>query len=108
MSKKHPKNWVMVWGSTRPAVSIGCEKPESSNDSGYTVIFSDAPDPADVPENAKHPGISSWCLACLRADYPEIVPGLDIAHEYGVADLDDDQWVAGDQSRLEADQGRRR
>jgi hypothetical protein len=36
------------------------------------------------------------------AEFREIGRGLDIAREYGVADLDDDDdWVAGDLSRLE-------
>ena len=29
--------------------------------------------------------------------------GLDIAREYGVADLEDGEWVVGDVSRLEGD-----
>jgi len=34
--------------------------------------------------------------------HPEIGRGLDIAREYGVANLDEDcEWVVGDLSRLE-------
>ena len=56
--------WVMVWGSTPPAFSIGYEKPMTPTDSGFTVIFDDAPEPKDVPEHnpLEHPGISTWCL----------------------------------------------
>jgi hypothetical protein len=40
----------------------------------------------------------------LIDDHPELGRGLDIAREYGVADLDDDgEWVVGDLSRLEPD-----
>ena len=41
---------------------------------------------------------------CLIEEHPEIGRGLDIAHEYGVADLDDDgEWQVGDLSRPERD-----
>jgi hypothetical protein len=34
------------------------------------------------------------CLGCLIDDHPEIGRGLDLAREYGVADLDGDGgWV---------------
>ena len=45
-------------------------------------------------------GIDFVCLHCLIEDHPEIGRGLDIAREYGVADLDDGgEWVVGDLSR---------
>ena len=41
-------------------------------------------------------------LVCLIDDDPSLGRGLDLAREYGVADLDDDgEWVVGDLSRLE-------
>jgi hypothetical protein len=44
------------------------------------------------------------CLDCLIDDHPELGRGLDIAREYGVADLDDSgEWVVGDVSRLDRD-----
>jgi len=100
----HRKAWVMVWGSTKPAVSIGYESPMFKSDSGFTVLFDDAPDPDDVPESEPlaHHGISTWCVHCLIEEHPEIGRGFDIARQYGVADLDDDgQWVVGDVSRLD-------
>jgi hypothetical protein len=42
------------------------------------------------------------CLDCLIDDNPEIGRALDIAREYGVADLDETgEWVIGDLGRLE-------
>lgn len=69
-------------------------------------MFDDAPDPedldsAELPEDELPPGITLVCLHCLIDDHPEIGRGLDIAREYGVADLDDNnEWVVGDLSRL--------
>jgi len=94
----------MVWGSEPPAFSIGYEQPLGPGDSGFTVLFEDAPDPEELSdeEGDELPdGISLVCLDCLLDDHPEVGRGLDIAHEYGVADLDDDgEWVVGDLSRL--------
>ncbi len=43
-------------------------------------------------------------MACLLDDHPELGRGLDIAREYGVADLDElGEWIVGDVSRLERD-----
>ena len=100
----HQRSWVMVWGSEPSAVSIGYERSAFAGDSGFTVIFDDAPAPEDVPEDnpLAHPSVSRWCLHCLLEEHPEIARGLDIAHEYGIADLDDsDEWVVGDLTRLE-------
>ena len=38
----------MVWGAEPPAFSIGWMEPLGSWDSGFTVIFDDAPDPEEV------------------------------------------------------------
>jgi hypothetical protein len=93
---------AIVWGSEPPAFSIGYERPMGSGDSGFTVLFDDAPDPQDVPEGGDNlpPGITLVCLHCLIEDHPEIGRGLDIAREYGVADLDDGGWVLGELMRL--------
>jgi exoribonuclease II len=40
----------------------------------------------------------------LIDDHPEIDQGLDVAREYGVADLDENgEWVVGDLRRLDSD-----
>lgn len=99
---KHAAALVFVWGSQPPAFSIGYEEPSSPRDSGYTVLFSDSPDPERVGAGGEHPGLSWWCLGCLVDEHPEVGPGLDIARRHGVADLDDGGvWVVGDLSRLE-------
>jgi hypothetical protein len=101
---------AVVWGSEPPAFSIGYGEPLGPQDSGFTVLFDDAPDPEDVDEvppdrdALERAGITFVCLHCLLNDNPEIGRGLDIAREHGVADLDeDDEWVVGDLSRLDRD-----
>jgi hypothetical protein len=72
-------------------------------DSGFTVLFDDAPDPDEV-EGPDDPRISVVCLSCLIDDHPELGRGLDIAREYSVADLDENgAWIVGDLSRLDRD-----
>ena len=71
-------------------------------DSGFTVLYADAPDPDELDEQGRHPDVTIVCLGCLVDDHPEIGRGLDLAREYGVADLDKNgAWVVGDVSRLE-------
>ena len=83
------KTVAMVWGSEPPAFSIGHEKPMWPGDSGFTVIFSDAPDPDEV-HGVDDPRVTLVCLHCLLDDHPELGRGLDIAHKhYNFADLDD-------------------
>ena len=92
---------AIVWGSEPPCFSIGWNTPFGPADSGFTVLFDDAPEPEDVEDPTDHPGIALVCLHCLLDDHPEIGRGLDIAREYGVADLDGrGVWVVGDLSRL--------
>jgi hypothetical protein len=95
--------WVWVWGSEPPAFSIGYEEPSSPGDSGFTVLFEDAPDPDDVPDTGEHPAIRVMCGRCLLEQHPEVADGLAVAREYGVADLaDGGEWMVGDLSRLQS------
>ena len=43
-----PLAWV--WGSVEPCFSIGYEKPLGRRDSGFTVLFDDAPDVGELDE----------------------------------------------------------
>ena len=101
----HGQGAGMVWGAEPPVFSIGWDEPNGDWDSGFTVLFDDAPDPEDVMPYAnplEHPGIRTIHLGCLLEDYPELGRGLDIAREHRVADLDEDgAWIVGDVSRLE-------
>ena len=107
MVTKHTREYAMVYGTEPPAFSIGYEKEKlGPGDSGFTVLFDDAPDPEDLPDDADAselpPGITLVCMHCLINDNPEIGRGLDIAREYGVADLDDNgEWIVGDIGRLD-------
>ena len=93
---------AVVWGSQPPAFSIGYEKPMWPGDSGFTRALRRRAGPGGHSTAPTILGISLVCLDCLLDDHPEIGRGLDIAREYGVADLDEnDEWVVGDLSRLE-------
>jgi hypothetical protein len=77
-----------------PAFSIGYETPLGPRDSGFTVLFEDAPDPDELDGLGEHPALSSVCLHCLIDDHPEIGRGLDVAREWGAADLDENgEWI---------------
>jgi hypothetical protein len=93
----------MVWGSEPPAFSVGFEQPTWTGDSGYTVIFEDAPSPQDVAgvEPGEHPDVHVMHTCCLLEEYPELVAAFAIAAEHGAADLaDDGEWVGRNLSRL--------
>jgi|SRR6478672_6718924 len=97
---KHGESIVMVWGREPPIFSIGYDPPDDPRDSGFTVLFDDAPDPDEIGED--DPRIEWWCLHCLINEHPEVGRGLDIAREHLVADLDDaGEWQIGDKTRLE-------
>ncbi len=92
----------MTWGSEPPAFSIGYEREKlGPTDSGFTVLFDDAPDPEELDEQGRA-AMGFVCLACLLERHPEVGRGLDLAREHGVADLDEaGEWVVGDVTRLE-------
>ena len=101
---KHGQALVMVWGEQPPIFSIGYDPPKDDpygRDSGFTILYDDSPNPEDVTGD-DDPRITWVCMHCVIDEHPEIGPGLAIARHYRVADLDDNnQWVPGDQSRLE-------
>jgi hypothetical protein len=102
----HAKTVAVVWGEEAPAVSIGYGAPMWEGDSGFSILFADAPSPEDledVPVSGSLPeGITLVHLACLIDDDPDLGRGLDIAREHGVAELDESgEWVVGDVSQLE-------
>lgn len=82
----------MCWGCEPPVFSIGFEAERVfENDSGFGILFDDAPDPGEVEPG--DPRIEWVCLHCLINDHPEIGRGLDLAREYGAADLVAGVWV---------------
>ena len=92
---------ALCWGSEPPAHTVAYEEPLGPGDSGFSVLFEDAPDPDDLPPIGEPPaglppGLSLVCLACLIEDEPDIGRGMDIAREHGLAELDDDgEWQVG-------------
>jgi hypothetical protein len=87
----------MVWGHEPPAHTVACEEPLGPWDSGFSVLFDDAPTEADLegfPADERHPSMTLVCLACLIDDHSELGHALDLAREHGVAELDDNgEWV---------------
>lgn len=90
--------WVL--GEELPVISIGYEPQESPNDSGFTIIYSDAPFPDELADLAEDE-LVFMCLDCLLDELPaDVGRGLDIAREHGVASLERGEWVPG---RLEGE-----
>ena len=93
------REWTtaVVWGEAPPPHSVGHCSPMWVGDSGLTILMSDSDEvgPGDPRITLEH-------LSCLVGDLPGLEHGIAIAHERGVADVDDDgRWVVGDASRLE-------
>ena len=74
----------MASGLVRCARGAACKHAEFVDGE----LFDDAPEPDEV-QGADDPRVTLVCLDCLLDDHPELARGLDIAREYGVADLDE-------------------
>ena len=75
------------------------DQPMWPNDSGFSIVLSDAPDPDEVEPGDPRIGIIH--LSCVIDGFPGIGRGLDLAREHGVADVSDGgEWIVGDLSRL--------
>ena len=85
---------AVVCGSKPPAHSIGCCAPMWEGDSGFTVLFDDAPDPDDV-DDPNDPRISLVHLGFLLDEHPELGRALDLARRFGAADLAEDGGRVG-------------
>jgi hypothetical protein len=59
-------SYLRIWGSEPPAFSIGYDKPMWPGDSGFSVLFEDAPDPDALPDEGKElpEGITLVRLHC--------------------------------------------
>jgi hypothetical protein len=81
---------AVVVGSRKPVLAVIYWPPEEPNDSGYTVLFDDAPHVDDVTDD----DLTVMCLHCLIDAHPEVGRGLDLAREHGHADYDEraDEW----------------
>jgi hypothetical protein len=96
---------VFVWGETPPIFSVGYDPPTDDWDSGFSVLFDDAPEPKELehPDYELDPRISVACLHCLLDEHPEIGRGLDLARTHGAADLEDGgSWVGRHLPPIEA------
>ncbi len=101
----HAKSTAVLWGSEGQPISIGHGPPMWRNDSGFSIVLDDSPDPSEVEPG--DPGLGLICLICVIDDFPGIGVGLEIARQFGVADIDENgEWIAGDLSRLNSDASR--
>ena len=90
---------AVLWGTEGEPTSIGHGPPMWPNDSGFSIVLSDAPDPDEVEPGDPRIGIIH--LSCVIDGFPGIGRGLDLAREHGVADVSDGgEWIVGDLSRL--------
>lgn len=88
------KRLALCWGSAPPVFSIGFETDKLfDGDSGFNLIYEDAPAPSEVT-GPDDPRLTWVCLHCLIDEHPEIGRGLDLAKQFGAADLDESgEWV---------------
>jgi hypothetical protein len=95
---------AIVLGSERPAHAISFLKPIAAWDSGFMVVYSDAPTPDELDQRDDDDLEDSEliCLHCLLDDDPALGRGLDLAREHGgQVDLGENgEWVVVDLSRL--------
>lgn len=84
---------ALVYGSVRPVDAILWREPVGEWDSGFGVLFSDAPEHGDELEE-NDPRVQPVCLHCLVDEWPELGRGLDLARELGEVgyDADADEW----------------
>ena len=63
---EHARTVALVWGSEPLAFSIGYDEPLVSGDSGFSVLFENAPDPDALPDEGKElpEGITLVRLHC--------------------------------------------
>lgn len=99
MAGPHVKKFAMTIGRKPPieAVILHEPEPETEGDSGFTILFSDAPAHAsELLEDDPREGAA--CLGCLIDAFPEIGKGLDLAREHGIAERDPEtrEWVPGE------------
>ena len=99
-TSEHSRTAAGVWGSEPPAFSIGYVQPLGRATGIHRALRRRTrPGGRRRPDD---PRISIVCMHCLLDDHPEIGRGLDLAREYGVADLDEPaSGSVGDVSRLE-------
>lgn len=89
---------AVVIGSEPPVCGVLFAAGVRPPDSGFTVIWDDAPFERDLQlgEDGWYddPRVTTWCLHCLIDDHPELGRGLDLARVHGQVDLDTDgEWV---------------
>lgn len=92
---------VVVIGSEPPVCGVLFAAGVKPPDSGFTVIWDDAPFERDLRRGRDgwydDPRVTTWCLHCLIDDHPEIGHGLDLARVHGQVDLEDGVWVVSEE-----------
>lgn len=86
----------MVIGELPPVFGViyVAEAAARAWDSGFTVIWDDAPHESELHRGPggqyDDPRVSVVCLHCLIDDSPELGRGLDLARVHGQVDWDDE------------------
>jgi hypothetical protein len=93
---------AMVIGKRPPVLGViyDDEAAAHEGDSGFTVLFDDAPNQSELRVGVHgydDPRVTTWCLHCLIDEHPEVGRGLDLAKEHGTVDLDVEtgEWHPG-------------
>lgn len=78
----------MTFGSVPPIVAVNFDRAPGA-DSGFLVVFADAPPPGEVGDED-----AGWlCLHCLIDEHPEVGAALDMARARGEVWLVGGVWV---------------
>jgi hypothetical protein len=90
---------TVVIGSKRPVREViygELDLDTAPLKSGFTVVYADAPEEIAQGDETVDAMSQSVCHHCLVNDYPEVVPGLDLAREHGSATHEPEtgMWVA--------------
>ena len=83
---------AIVWGSSGPVVTVVYvpNEPGAKLDCEFTLLREDAPPDEPLPTTP----YTLICLDCAMDEWPGIGRGLDLAREYGRAELAAGQWRA--------------
>lgn len=93
---KHGSLLAITLGRVPPIKAVNYDRDETIEwDSGFLVVFSDAPPSDEVDEDAPS---ELLCLHCLIDEHPEVGAALDLARVHGEVWLDGGgEWVPLDE-----------
>jgi hypothetical protein len=92
MAYRHGELLAVTVGAEPPIVAVIRHDDDNPlpHDSGFTILFTDAPDELPDPDD---PCVRTVCLHCLIDQHPEAGRGLDLAGKHGEAELLNGTWT---------------